>query len=112
MSKWSGFGALAAASGFALTWLCCLPFVAALGAGAVAAGSALSPLQPYLALLSLLLLGAAFVQTLRTRTCADDGTCKVKPSRGRWLFLGVVTLVTLLLITLPFWSPSLIHWSL
>ncbi len=112
MSKWSGYGALTAAFGVAVTWLCCLPFAAALGAGVLATGAALSPYQPYLALGSLALLGVAFVQTLRARNCVENDTCEVKPGRGRWVFLAVITLLTVLLITLPYWSASLIYWSL
>lgn len=112
MSKWSGYGALGAAFGVAATWLCCLPFAAAMGAGVLAIGAALSPYQPFLALGSLVLLAVAFVQTFRARKCDESGTCAVEPRRGPWVFLAVITLLTLLLITFPYWSASLIYWSL
>jgi hypothetical protein len=112
MSKWSAYGALTAALGVAVTWLCCLPFAAALGAGVLATGAALSPYQPYLALASFVMLGITFVQTLRSRKCAQNGKCGVERGRGRWIFLVVITFLTILLITFPYWSASLVYWSL
>lgn len=110
--KWSGFGALGAGFGVALGWLCCLPFAAALGAGVTAAGAALTPFQPYMALASVSLLVIAFVQTIRAQRCDGSESCSPALRRRRWLFLAVVTAAAILLITLPYWSGHLIYWSL
>ncbi len=112
MSKWTGFGAVGASLGVALSWLCCLPFAAALGAGVAAAGAALTPLQPFMALASVSLLAIAFVQTLRARGCEDGETCSALSKPRRWLFLAAVTVATILLITVPYWSAHLIYWTL
>ena len=112
MWKWTEFGALSAGFGVALGSLCCLPFTAALGAGVVAAGAALTSLQPYMALASVTLLLVAFVRTARGARCEDGESCSALSRRRRWLFLGAITLTTLLLLTLPYWSPYLIYWSL
>ena len=112
MSKWSGLGALGAACGVALSWLCCLPFAAALGAGVVAAVAALAPVQPYMALASVSLLVVALVQTIRARRCEEGESCSRFSQRRRWLFLAVITLAVVLLIMLPYWSTSLIYGSL
>ena len=112
MSKWSGFGAVGAGFGVALTWLCCLPFAAALGAGVTAAGAALTPFQPFMALASVSLLAIALVQTIRARQCEDGESCSALSQRRRWLFLAAVTVATVLLITVPYWSADLIYWTL
>jgi hypothetical protein len=112
MSKWSGFGALGAGLGVALSWLCCLPFAAALGASVGAAGAALTPYQPYMELLSVSLIGVAFVQTIRSARCKDGDRCNRLSRRRRWLFLAVVTVAVIALLTLPYWSASLIYWRL
>jgi hypothetical protein len=112
VSKWSGFGAVGAAIGVALSWLCCLPFAAALGAGVTAAGAALTPYQPYLALVSVSLLGVALVQTIRSRACDDGESCGPWSQGRRWLFLAVISVAVILLITIPYWSASLIYWNL
>ena len=112
MSKWSGFGAVGAGFGVALSWLCCLPFAAALGAGVTAAGAALTPFQPFMALASVSLLAIALVQTIRARRCEDGESCSALAKRRRWLFLAAVTVATVLLITVPYWSADLIYWTL
>lgn len=112
MKKWAGVGAVGAALGAALTTICCLPVAAALGAGVLAVGSALTPFQLPLAFVSLVLLLVAFVQTLRAPECDEEGACARPRSRFRWVFFGVMAVVTLALITLPYWSASLLYWSL
>ncbi len=112
MSKWSALGAVGSGIGVALSWLCCLPFAAALGASVSAAGAALTPYQPYMALMSVSLLGVAFVQTMRSLRCENGESCPPLSPRRRWLFLAVVTVAVVLLLTLPFWSASLISWTL
>lgn len=112
MSKWSSYGALGAGVGVTLSSLCCLPFAAALGAGVAAVGVALTPFQPFMALASVSLLGVAFVQTIRAPRCEDAESCRPLSQRRRWWFLAAVTVATVLLITLPYWSAHLIYWSL
>ncbi len=112
MTKWSGFGAVGAGFGVALSWLCCLPFAAALGAGVTAAGAALTPFQPFMALASVSLLTIALVQTIRARRCDNGESCNRLSQRRRWLFLAAVTVATVLLITVPYWSADLIYWTL
>lgn len=106
MKKWTGAGALVAGVGVALTSLCCLPFAAALGLGLAAAGSVLTPYQPYLALASVAFVAVAFVQTLREPRCEDGSACDASSSR-RWIIFGGVTLITVLLVTMPYWSVFL-----
>ncbi|MGH9320096.1 MAG: hypothetical protein ACRD21_08835 [Vicinamibacteria bacterium] len=112
MSKWTGWAAMGAGVGVALTSLCCLPFAAALGAGVIALGVTLTPLQPYMAFLSVTLLVVSFVQTIRAPRCKDAESCKALSTPRRWIVLGAITVVTLLLITFPFWSAYLVLWNL
>lgn len=112
MGKGTQLGALGAALGAAIGSLCCLPFAAALGASVAAAGAFLVPLQPYMTLTSVTLLLVAFVQTARSAPCKDGEGCSARSRRRRWLLLGATSLLTLFLITLPYWSAYLVYWSL
>lgn len=74
--RWSEIGALASAGTVATTILCCLPFATGvIGASLAAAVARFAPYQPYLALLSLTLLGDAFVQS--------TAVSKPRPSQTR-----------------------------
>ena len=62
-------GSLRTAGTVAATIFCCLPFATGIiGASVAAFGARFAPLQPYLATLSIGLLGSAFYQA-----CRPDG---------------------------------------
>ncbi|HUP22013.1 MAG TPA: hypothetical protein VNB06_03630 [Thermoanaerobaculia bacterium] len=105
-------GAVAAAFGSALTWLCCLPFALGAAGGGVAAVAAIAgPWRPVLSGASLLLLGVAAFTTWRSRR-RECATHACPTSRLTWLWLGAATLLVAVLLTLPRWSSWLIYWSL
>ncbi|HVT60705.1 MAG TPA: hypothetical protein VHR45_20200 [Thermoanaerobaculia bacterium] len=97
-----GGGAMAAAAGYALATLCCLPFAAgALGVALAANGAFLAPYRLYLGGLALLLLAPAFFRSYRGRSSsAGDGA----PDARRWR-LWLVSLGVAALLLAPLWTP-------
>ena len=105
-------GAVAAALGSAVTWLCCLPFaLGAAGSGVAALAAIVGPLRPALSIASVVLLGVAAVAAWRAsrRECAAESCPR---SRRSWLWLGAAALLVAVLLTVPAWSSWLIYWSL
>lgn len=104
---WAGAGLLAAVAAS----LCCItPLLAIIGGlGGVATTFAwLEPLRPYLITLTIGVLAVAWFQQLRPRTAmADNCGCAVpvKPSLMQSRpFLGVITLLSFLLLTFPYYG--------
>ena len=109
MTKTTASGALGLAFVSALGWLCCLP-IAAGASGVALAGiaAAVGPWWPVLAAGSLILLGVALVQAVRGRGGLGSDHCNARNRRKRqWLFVSVVGLLTLVLLSLPWWSAEL-----
>jgi mercuric ion transport protein len=101
-------GAVLAAFGASLC--CILPVaVAVLGVGSAALGAKLEPLRPWLAGLTVLLLGFAFYRAYRPVECAPDEACAVPASRRRTrLVLWLVTAVALALMAFPYYVSWLV----
>jgi hypothetical protein len=109
MTKTTASGALGLAFVSALGWLCCLP-IAAGASGVALAGiaAAVGPWWPLLATGSLILLGVAVVQTVRGRGGLRSDYCDARNlPRRQWLFVSLLGLLTLLFLTLPWWSAEL-----
>lgn len=106
--KWIG-GTLVAAF---LASLCCITPVLALIAGIGGVASAFSwldPFRPYLISLTFFVLGFAWYQKLRPRKkkidCAcDDGEVEKKNFIQSKAFLGVVSVLAVLLLSFPYYS--------
>jgi hypothetical protein len=111
MTKTTASGALGLAFVSALGWLCCLP-IAAGASGVFLAGiaAAVGPWWPVLTAGSLILLGVAIVQAMRGRGRLNSDHCDAR-NRGRrqWLFVSVVSLFTIGLLTLPWWSAKITY---
>ena len=109
VTKTTASGALGLAFVSALGWLCCLP-IAAGASGVALAGiaAAVGPWWPVLAAGSLILLGVAVVQGVRGRGGLRSDHCDSRNrSRRQWLFVSVVGLLTMVLLTLPWWGAEL-----
>lgn len=91
--------------------LCCITPVLALISGTTGAASAfawMEPFRPYLIGITILVLGIAWYQKLRTRK-GDEIACACeedeKPSFWQSkLFLGIVTVFSLLMLLFPYYS--------
>lgn len=88
--------------------ICCIgPLVlAALGIG-FGAVSIFASFRPFFIVLTIIFLALAFFYTYRKRkiTC-ENGTCKVvSNSRKSKIILWIVTIISLGLITFPYWFP-------
>ena len=111
----SSAGALTTAGTVAATIFCCLPFATGiLGAGVAAFGARFAPLQPYLATISIALLGDAFYQAYRPDAVVCVGEdCDVPTAlRYRRLALWLVAVGVVLLLTAPWWANWVIYWTL
>ena len=109
MTKTTASGALGLAFVSALGWLCCLP-IAAGASGVALAGiaAAVGPWWPVLAAASVILLSVAVVQAVRGRGGLSSDHCDAhNRARRQWLFVSVVGFLTLVLLTLPWWSAEL-----
>jgi hypothetical protein len=111
MSKATASGALGFAFASALASLCCLPIASgALGIALAALAATMSPWWPLLASASLFLLIVAIVQTGRGGGPLEADRCEMANRRRRqWPFLGVVALLTLALLSLPWWSARIAY---
>ncbi|MBI2794514.1 MAG: mercuric transport protein MerTP [Ignavibacteria bacterium] len=101
-----------------LSSICCIAPVLTLAAGVGGAASAFSwlgPARPYLAVLSVAVLGFAWFQNVRTKqtdgaecacdTNTDGGIEHCKPSFWQTkTFLGIVTTFSLMMIAFPLYS--------
>lgn len=112
--RWSEIGALASAGTVAATILCCLPFATGVvGASLAAVGARFAPYQPDLAILSLSLLGYAFVQAYRrTPVCATDGCDAAAITRRRRIVLWISAAIVVALLTAQWWANWVIYWTL
>ena len=111
----SSAGALTSAGTVAASIFCCLPFATGIiGAGVAAFGARFAPLQPYLATISIALLGYAFYQAYRPDAVVCVGeNCEVPGARGyRRLALWLVAVSVALLLTAPWWANWVIYWTL
>ncbi len=107
-SKAVGAGVLAALAAS----LCCItPFIAIIaGIGGIASTfSWVEPVRPYLMGFSLLALGGAWFQKLRTRPAID---CECEPGTKRSFlqskgFLGIVTVFALVMLAFPYYAGAL-----
>ena len=113
--KLSSAGALTSAGTVAASIFCCLPFATGIiGAGVAAFGARFAPLQPYLATVSIGLLGYTFYQAYRPDAvvCAGEN-CDVPTARGyRRLALWLVAVGVALFLTAPWWANWAIYWTL
>lgn len=94
--------------------LCCitpvLGIVAGIG-GAASAFSWLEPFRPYLVALTLGMLGWAWYRTLNPQKQAMDCACEEdvkKPFIQSKTFLGIMTVVVLLLMAFPYYSGAVL----
>ena len=116
-AKLSAAGAVTTAGTVAATIFCCLPFASGIiGAGVAAFGARFAPFQPYLATISLALLGHAFYQAYRPDAIVcvgDDGPYDVPTVvRYRRLALWIVAVGVALLLTASWWANWVIYWTL
>ena len=114
-AKLASAGALTSAGSVAATIFCCMPFATGIiGAGVAAFGARFAPMQPYLATLSIGLLGYAFYQAYRPDAVVCVGENCVVPTalRHRRLALWVVAVGVALLLTAPWWANWVIYWTL
>jgi phosphatidylglycerophosphate synthase len=111
MSKATASGALGLAFASALASLCCLPIASGAFAIALAAlAGAVTPWWPLLASASLILLAAAVVQTVRGKGGAGVDRCEMEHRHKRqWLFVSIIGFLTLVLLTLPWWSAAVAY---
>lgn len=102
-----GAGAVLAAFGASLC--CILPVaVAVLGVGSAALGAQLDPMRPWLAGLTVLLLGFAFYQAYKPAECAPGEVCAIPASRRRYrIVLWAVAVVALALLAFPYYASWL-----
>lgn len=98
-----GAGAVLAALGASLC--CILPVaVAILGVGSAALGAKLEPLRPWLAGVTVLLLGFAFYRAYRPLPCAPGESCAVPASRRRArIVLWIVAVMAVGLMAFPYY---------
>ena len=111
----SSAGALTTAGTVAATIFCCLPFATGvIGAGVTAFGARFAPMQPYLATLSVALLGYAFYQDYRrdTTLCVGESCDVSAVLRYRRLALWLVAVGVALLLTASWWANWVIYWTL
>ena len=114
-AKLSSAGALTSAGTVAATMFCCLPFATGMiGAGVAAFGARFAPLQPYLAFLSIGLLGHAFYQVYRPDAvvCVGENCDAPTALRARRLVLWLVAVGVALLLTASWWANWVIYWTL
>lgn len=113
-SRWSEIGALTTAGTVAATILCCLPFATGvIGASLAAIGARFAPYQPYLAALSLALLGYAFAQTYRRApACAANGCDAEAVARRRKVVIWIIAAGVVALLTAQWWANWAIYWTL
>ncbi|MEX2336711.1 MAG: mercuric transport protein MerTP [Fulvivirga sp.] len=105
-SKWIGATLVAAF----LASLCCITPILAIIAGIGGAASAFSwmdPFRPFLIGLTVLVLGFAWYQKLKPKKEEIDCACEEdekKPFLQSKPFLGIVTVVAVLLLSFPYYS--------
>ena len=111
ISKAAASGALGLAFVSALGWLCCLPIASgAFGVALAAIAATVGPWWPLLATLSLVFLVITVVRAVRGTGGSAVHSCEMLNRRRRqWLFLSAVGALTLLLLTLPWWSADLTY---
>lgn len=111
----SNAGALTSAGVVAATIFCCLPFATGIvGASAAALGARFAAWQPYLATVSLGLLGFAFYQAYRrdAARCSGDRCDAPESRRYRIAAVWLVALAVVLLLTASWWANWVIYWTL
>jgi hypothetical protein len=111
ISKSAASGALGLAFVSALGWLCCLPIASgAFGIALAAVAATVGPWWPLLATASLVFLVITVVRAVRGTGGSAVHSCEVPNRRRRqWLFLSAIGALTLLLLTLPWWSAELTY---
>ena len=114
-SRLAQFGALSTAATVTATIFCCLPFATGIiGAGVAAFGARFAPFQPYLATLSIALVGYAFYHAYRPDAvvCVGDDCDVPAALRYRRLALWLVAVGVALLLAAPWWANWVIYWTL
>ena len=111
ISKSAASGALGLAFVSALGWLCCLPIASgAFGIALAAVAATVGPWWPLLATASLVFLVITVVRGVRGPGGSAIDSCEMPNRRRRqWLFLSAIGALTLLLLTLPWWSAELTY---
>lgn len=101
-------GAVLAALGASLC--CILPVaVAVAGVGSAALGAKLEPLRPWLAGVTVLLLGFAFYRAYRPVRCSPEEACAVAAGRRRTrIALWIASLVAVAVIAFPYYVSWLV----
>jgi mercuric ion transport protein len=90
--------------------LCCIQpvAVALLGVGSAALGAKLEFLRPWLAGLTVLILGFAHYRAYKPVECGPEDACAVPANRSRHrLLLWLVTVVAIALMAFPYYSTWL-----
>ncbi len=110
MSKATASGALGLAFASTFAWLCCLPIATgAFGIALAALAAAIAPWWPVLASASLVLLAVAVFQAVRGGGGLETESCEMSNrGRRRWLFVGIVGVLTVAFLTLPWWSAEVV----
>jgi mercuric ion transport protein len=103
-----GVGAVLAALGASLC--CILPVaVAILGVGSAALGAKVEFLRPWLAVLTIVILGVAHYQAYKPVECAPGDACAVPANRRRHrILLLMVTILAIVLMAFPYYISWLI----
>ncbi len=111
MSKASASGALALAFASALASFCCLPVASgAFGIALASLAAALGSWWLALASGSALFLAIAVVHTLRGVGAVGADRCETSNRRRReWLFVGVIGVLTIALLSFPWWSAEIAY---
>lgn len=93
---------------------CCIGPVlfAVLGVSSTGVLSKMEPYRPYLTILTIILLGAAFYLTYRKKEaeeCKTDSYC-ANPKADKWnkIILWSATVLILAFLTFPYWSIYLV----
>lgn len=100
----------AVVTAFGASLCCVLPVaVALLGVGSAALGAKLEPFRPWLAGLTVLLLGLAFYRAYRPVECEPGDECKVPASRRKHrIALWTVAIVAVMLLSFPYYASWLL----
>lgn len=111
VSNSTASGALGLALASTLAWLCCLPIATgAFGIVLAAIAAAVSPWWPILAAASVVFLIITIVRAVRGTGGSSAQSCEVQNrKRNQWLFVSVISALTILLLTLPWWSAELTY---
>ena len=110
-AKLSAAGGTTTAGALFLTSACCFPIGAgAVGAALGAVANAGWELRPYLAGLAILLVGLALYRTTRRVPCDEESCATPRQQRRTRIIVWMLALLTVVMLTFPWWSGRLIYW--